>query len=255
MKVITRPRHPAPCTRPPIAPVDHGPVNPRLMSRMLMRGTHHPITFDAVGAGTTTSIGAFTTSGSVTETHVVGTGVNRHIFAAMTFTGPASATGAVTTMKYGGVSLTSLGKVFNNSSQNFIEVFHLANPTSGSASMVGTLASIPSNFSAAQVVLGSVSYANVLSLGTAVTAGSSTTTANAVAATAPVGGMTVYFHMKQVTSAFTAYSQTSRFTVGQSSFNRLLIGDAVGTGASVTSTATQASAATWSAVAVPMTGS
>ena len=146
------------------------------------------------------------------------------------------------TAKVGATPVNVLATVNTGTASVYLWVFGLVDPPTGAQTI--NLAGLGANTSA-----NSVSYKNVTSIGTAVTAtGASGATETVTASSAP--GKMVFNAMAMLNNSAPAYNQTQRsllFTSGTD--YPLLLGDAPGA-SSVTFSC--ASSAAWAAVAVPL---
>lgn len=191
-----------------------------------------PVLYDATGAGQSAA------SGNLSWSHTIGTG------ATAVLVGLTSA-GASPTAKVGATSMTSLATIVVATGDR-IRVFGLLNPPTGTQTITVTT---PGNTSGAN----SVSYKNVTSFGTGVTASGSGTGASQTVSSA-AGQMVFQMFGSDGSSLgddITSYNQTKRWGADLSISFPALIGDAVGV-PSVNFTATAPGASNWAGIAVPL---
>ena len=206
---------------------------------------HPPPTFDAVGAGYQNGLVNPLTA---TETHVLGATATA-ILAAIGF----GVSGTVTsiTCTVGGVSMKQLG--WAATSTNFVYLFGLIGPPTGSQSVVGTVNASASVYG----TMNSVSYNGVRGFGVPnLNTNAGSTTASNTVNWGP-GYPVVVQAMENSSSpgnAFTASTCTSRYNVGgaTNSGQPLFIGDTIGVAGSGTSLSATLSSAAWEAIAVPL---
>lgn len=196
------------------------------------------VNFDATGTFTPISSGT-TLSGTHTAT-----GADRCVLVGVTY-GTFSAITASAT--YGGVAMTSLGRrAWNNTGNNWTEMFILLSPATGSQPVVIT-------FSTSVIAASgnSESYTSVASASAATLAhGSSTTPAITVPSGTNHRAVVVMgSNNSALAGGKSGFTQTQRYNAGQTSASAL-IGDAAGA-ATVSFSATQGSGA-WSVVGVDL---
>lgn len=205
------------------------------------------VTYDATGAGNT---GAFTGAGSLSELHTIG-GNGILLFVSLTYSGTAP----TLTAQVGGTPMINaiIGGSFNFYSTGGtvigLYVFKLKNPPTGSQSVKLTLA----NGGAHQyVAMSSVSYSNVGSFSLPqLTNGGTGTSVSLSMPSSPANGICAQ-GFSSAGLAFSGYSQTQRsYQAGVSSVNEpLIVGDASGTGGTVSFSATSGTSVAWGAVGI-----
>lgn len=133
------------------------------------------VTFDAVGPSATGFVNtSVAQNGTVTWTHVVGSGTGRYLLVGFSLgAAAATATAATFTVTFAGSTMTQLAKVeayASGGGNGEVFLYGLLNPTSGS----GTVSITTSG--AGTITGGSLSFAGASGVGTAVSASGHSTT-------------------------------------------------------------------------------
>lgn len=207
---------------------------------------HPPPTFDAVGAGYQ---GGFASTINATETHVLGAAANACLVAI-----GFGLSGTVTTISCscGSKPMTQLCR--GVTATNFLYVYVLLNPPTGSQTIAGNLTSSGNMF----LSMNSVSYSGVRGFGAPnINTNAGSTTVSNTINWGP--GYPVVFQCMENSladlSSMSAYTGTTRSNQGSSfdSGQPLLIGDTIGlTGSGTSLSATCDASAAWEAIAVPL---
>lgn len=192
------------------------------------------VMFSSAGAGANVQ-GTFSTT--LSETHVISSGANYLLAAVSDYGTP------IASCTCGGTAMTLLQSLAAGGDNLYI--YGLANPTPGSQTITAnTSYAYNSNIS-----LQSVAYSNVVTVGTPITANGSSTTMS-VSASSVVGQMLFNILSTEAgTTSPTGYSQTARGTYNN---EPTVIGDAAGTGSTVTFSASIASSGNWGGIIVPL---
>ena len=228
-------------------------------ARNVMMTGKNPVAFDAVAAGGFTG-----NSGSnpltTTWTHTpVGTPAAGLVLASYESTGSTN----TMTATWGGISMTSLGKVnaygsffsFPNTYYFYVEVFGLLKPPTGAQ----TISVSQSGSGTKYLGANSVTYLGVQGFGPAATSNSTSGTTSqsggALTVTSAVNERIVVLLGNNASTSgagFTAFSGTTRFSrnVALNVSPVMLIGDGLGSGSSTAFTATSSTAANYGAVSV-----
>ncbi|HUO61966.1 MAG TPA: hypothetical protein VMT96_00755 [Candidatus Bathyarchaeia archaeon] len=117
------------------------------------------VTYDATGAGNAVNSGS--NSVNITWNHIVASGSNRVLMVGVMVGGIASAASTFTrTCTYGGTPMTYVGSLdnTNNGNNGFVDVYYLAAPTAGTATVSYTVSKSSTTFG--RVAGNSVSYLN-----------------------------------------------------------------------------------------------
>lgn len=158
-------------------------------------------------------------------------------------------TGVTATAKVGATSMTllgSFGPLTTGSDNLYIWTFGLLSPPTGSQTIAVTFSTASDSYGA-----DSMSYSGVTGFGTAVTGSGTGGTATTTVTTSATGQRIVNTFTNVSSGSFSAYNQTSRYSLAGSVLAYPVIaGDAAGAG-SVTFSATQTSGA-YSFVSVPL---
>jgi hypothetical protein len=208
------------------------------------------VAYGATGTGSIVTVGSTTatTSGS----HTIAAGDNLVIadVGAMIFDSSTITLGDFT-VTYGGAQMTPVDSAVTiGTLTQVVKVgqFYLLNPPPDPQTT--TVAVTPSHApiaSSSSLFIDTVSYSGAgIPKGPDFEGGTSATANSDTVGTVAAGEMAHWVHAKGINStAFSAYNQTQRATGGPVGAGRYLIGDAVGAGAAITSTATQASNNRW----------
>jgi hypothetical protein len=209
------------------------------------------VAYGATGTGSIVTVGSTTatTSGS----HTIAAGDNLVIadVGAAIFAASGTVTLSDFTVTYGGVPMTPVAAavtIGTLTQKVMVGQFYLLNPPAGAqTTTVSVSPSISPAASSSSLFINTVSYSGAGTPSGADYEGGTSTTANSdTVGTVAAGEMAHWVHANGINStAFSAYNQTQRATGGPVGAGRYLIGDAVGAGAPITSTATQASNNRW----------
>jgi hypothetical protein len=209
------------------------------------------VAYGATGTGSIVTVGSTTatTSGS----HTIAAGDNLVIadVGAMIFAASGTVTLSDFTVTYGGAPMTPVAAsvtVGTLTQKVKVGQFYLLDPPSEpqTTTVDVTLSRSPTE-SSSSLFINTVSYSGAgAPKGPDFEGGTSATANSDTVGTVAAGEMAHWVHANGINStAFSAYNQTQRATGGPVGAGRYLIGDAVGAGAGITSTATQASNDRW----------
>lgn len=205
------------------------------------------VAFDAVGVGSSVSVTSNTVNTSWSHTS---SGSDRICIVAV-FTRTTANVNSVTAT-YDGVAMTQLGATTVN--PRSLRFFYIIGQPTG-AKTVAVSASFAAS-SATGLNAESVSYTGAVSVGSFVVGTVTNTFQNAVTvASTPTGDMAVSAHGRENSgSIFTTYNRTQRYTATNANFAAMLMGDAVGAGATLLMQASMSAGSTlWAAIGAIIT--
>lgn len=208
------------------------------------------VTFDAVGAGANKR-GQATTTTNITWNHTAAAGA--YVVVGLVVGGSGSSGSQTPSATYGGAAMTLLGtqQMYTTSGYGTIALFGIRDTTGGTKTIVAQATSSTAVFS---LTGNSVSYLNVVAVGT-VTGNGNNTNSLSVSATGVTSGRTVGVFGENANSPATlgSYNQTQRYlsSPGANPDTMLQIGDSATTGAfSFSASQVNSSLNTWGAMAV-----
>lgn len=225
-----------------------------------------PAVFDSASSKATGHAGG-DASGSASQTHVVNSGVTDTIaLVAVIWSGTVDASGATFSAEYGGVAMDPLDSISWDSDHVVLSVFTFTDPPAGGSTVEAFFSGMPTEASDRAFDLITLTYSGVQSIGAPVSAGGTSTTANAVTVTsvAPAHRV-VSFHGvsdnlgPRIVGIPAVYSGQLRMqSLGGSLTTALLAGlyggDLPGD-TSVTPTLTQTATTNWGAIGVSLSPS
>jgi hypothetical protein len=207
---------------------------------LLLSGAKPAVALDFAGAGTSG------TATSLTAAHTAA--INAWLIVPVTVFGSTTVSGVT----FGGNAMTSMGSVANENNQasyGILYLFKYLNTSlSGSQNIVAT-------FSGSQAGnIASTSWKNVTTVGAIQTTFGGTNTALSQSATSGVNGRVVQaFSAYGLGTSVSSYNQTLRTSNASGTTLDLLLGDAAGTGSSISFTATASAGVAWAGAATSLT--